>query len=720
MDRRKVAGLLIGGVVASAVVGVVAGGQISSPAEQAARTRAPDASAIFVPVEQRVLTADVVTRGTGRFGSPQKLSVATSALKASPGFIADIARAGTQLNEGALLLTASGRPLFLLVGDQPLARDLGPGMSGDDVLQLEEALVRLGTSPGEADGFYDDETQAAVTAWYDQNGFSPFTATADQLAAIRTREAELTTARLETLTANDTVGNAAAAVATAQSALTSAQNRTALATRALQRARDLAAGNNEVAVADVGAKQGVVDALRSGRATPAGAAEIAAAQADLDNARANATLIGLTAARAVADAQAILNGAPAKLASAQTAAAAADAAAEADVASKQTALDELELDLEATEGQRAIARADLATAEAIAESTRIAGEQAVSDAQAVLDGAPAGLATARAESDASVGAAAADVTSKQAALTALTNPGAATPADIAAAETDLANARANEAAVRLAGEEAVDQASAEFANAKADVSTQLTALTAARTAQSNAEGSLAERSNAVELAQQEADLARRQAGVQVPADEVVFVATEGVRLSELLVATGDPASGGVMLVTDSDVFVDGSLAVEDAELVTAGMTVSIDETSLGIATEGTVSFVAESPGTNGVDGFHIYFELSVTEAPQSLVGASVRLTIPVQSTGDSVLAVPVSALTMGPDGSSRVQVDSGGGIELVEVTPGLSADGYVEITPATGAVLQAGDLVVIGFDPLVPGSSSAAPSDTSATDTSGG
>ena len=91
--------------------------------------------------------------------------------------------------------------------------------------------------------------------------------------------------------------------------------------------------------------------------------------------------------------------------------------------------------------------------------------------------------------------------------------------------------------------------------------------------------------------------------------------------------------------------------------------------------------------------------MSVADAPTNLVGASVRLTIPVQTTGDSVLAVPVSALTMGPDGSSRVQVDTSGGIVLVEVKPGLSADGYVEITPVGGASLQAGDLVVIGLDP---------------------
>jgi hypothetical protein len=75
----------------------------------------------------------------------------------------------------------------------------------------------------------------------------------------------------------------------------------------------------------------------------------------------------------------------------------------------------------------------------------------------------------------------------------------------------------------------------------------------------------------------------------------------------------------------------------------------------------------------------------------------VRLTIPVESSGGPVLAVPVSALTLAADGSSRVQRDVDGTTEFVPVRPGLTADGYVAVTATAGA-LQAGDLVVIGFE----------------------
>ena len=80
----------------------------------------------------------------------------------------------------------------------------------------------------------------------------------------------------------------------------------------------------------------------------------------------------------------------------------------------------------------------------------------------------------------------------------------------------------------------------------------------------------------------------------------------------------------------------------------------------------------------------------VVVAPTSLTAeqlellrdANVRVTIPVKSTPGKVLAVPVAALSAGSGGESRVEVLRDGKIELVEVTVGLSADGYAEVTPS--------------------------------------
>ena len=385
LQRKQAAGLAIAALVLVALLGWLVGSRTRSPAEVAAETAPPDATPILVPAEERVLSTDVVIRGTGRFGSPQSLVLAPTELKSLPPVVTSQPAAGSQAAEGDVLLTVSGRPVFLLEGDQPSYRDLGPGMSGNDVRQLQSALGRLGLLTGPIDSTYGSTTETAVQRLYTRAGFDPVAATDDQLTEVRTVDAAL---------------------------------------------------------------------IPGGRAS---------------------------------------------------------------------------------------------------------------------------------------------------------------------------------------------------------------------------------------------------AGVQVPADEIVFVAEAPVRISELTYVPGEQVEGSFMTVTGADIAIDSSLPLEEAGLVRAGMAVVIDEPDLGIDTTGVVSRVAEGPGTDGVDGFHVYLEIQADEPLPSLVNASVRLTIPVESTSDLVLAVPVTALTLAPDGSSRVQREVDGAFEFVTVDPGLAADGYVQVTPVDGT-LSPGDLVVIGFE----------------------
>ena len=228
--RRKVLAIGLVIVVLASIAGWLAGRQIKSPAEIAANTAPPDPSLITAPVEKVALSADVVVRGTVRYGAPQAVTLPKSALKPGTGIVSVPPTKGAQLGEGTVALSVSGRPVFILQGAQPAYRDLGPGDEGADVRQLEEALARLGFDPGPRDGLYDGGAAAAVSAWYRAAGFKPFGPTEEQLAALRAAEAEqyggqesLVSAEAELATARAAAATAAANVARATSALNAAR-----------------------------------------------------------------------------------------------------------------------------------------------------------------------------------------------------------------------------------------------------------------------------------------------------------------------------------------------------------------------------------------------------------------------------------------------------------------------------------------------------------------
>lgn len=498
MARKRTLSLLL--VLAVMVVAGTgswfAGSAIQSPAEVAARTAPPSPSPILVPVEERVLSADVITRGTARYGLPQTVALIPSALKPDLGRITTLPARNTQVKEGDVLLTTSGRPLFVLVGETPAYRDLVPGAIGPDVRQLERALVRLGFNPGRADGTYDERTSEAISEWYNAEGWQPFGATADQLANIRALEGELAAAENAHLAAQESITTAAAAVGAAVAEMNANVSAAAANVKALQVTRDL---------------------LWS------------------------------------------------------------DWAPDQD---------------------RAVADKNLEAAKVAETSATTTGQAAIRAAQ----------------------------------------------------EARLAAEREAEAAA-----ERVEQITADLV------------------------------------------IARRDAGVKVPIDEFIFLPALPVRVEQLEMAIGDTIGGPVLKVTNNQLAIDSSLPLDEAKLVQPGMAVAIDEPDLGIKATGVVSQVAENPGTNGVDGFHIYFETLVDETTTSLEGFSLRLTIPVQSTSDAVLVVPISALSLSADGSSRLQVDRDGELEYLTVEPGLSADGFVAVTPVEGE-LTTGQLVVIGFE----------------------
>jgi hypothetical protein len=151
-----------------------------------------------------------------------------------------------------------------------------------------------------------------------------------------------------------------------------------------------------------------------------------------------------------------------------------------------------------------------------------------------------------------------------------------------------------------------------------------------------------------------------------------------------------------MTVSNSRLAVDSSLSLDDAKLVRLGASVKVEEPDLGVRTNGVVTQIADRPGTNKVDPSRVYLEVTPGTAPAQLVGASVKLSIAVKSTGRKVLTVPVTALSVGADGTSRVQRQrTSGRSEFVNVEAGLAAQGLVEVRPV-GGELEPGNLVVVG------------------------
>ncbi|MGH8642999.1 MAG: peptidoglycan-binding protein [Gammaproteobacteria bacterium] len=572
-DAKQPIKALLGVLAIVAVVamgGWVAGARIESPAEAAARTAPPKPSPILVPVEERVLSSTIVTRGTARFGLPQPISLAPSALKANTaGLITTLPVLNTQLKEGDVLLTASGRPVLVLQGEFPAFRDLVPGIWGKDVLQLEQGLKRLGFDSGRTDGAYDQQTSAAAAKWYTSAGYGPFGPTIEQQANIRTLEQSLGDALKMKL-------SAAGAAATAARAVASARAKAAHAER--------------VAAAELAAK--VAD-RNTGMAAPR-----------------DQTRLTVESARAKAE-------------SANKA-----AAAEVDAKVLERAL--IVLDPRQLETARTAAETKLEMARAAVKTAQLEGE----------------LAVRAAERDATM----------------------------APRQFELAEAAVR--AAQLEGEVAVRAA-----------------LDAQKVAQFDAKLT-AERADRLAA---DLDVARRKLGVQVPIDEIVFLPSLPVRVEQVTGVVGGAASGPVMSVTDNRITIDSSLPLDAAPLVKPGMAVAIDEQALGIKAKGVVEMVDKTPGTRGVDGYHIYFAVRVGESSTPLQGFSLRLTIPIESTKGAVTAVPLSALSLAADGRSRIQVENNGALEYLVVEPGMAADGFVEVTPVDGA-LKPGQLVVVGME----------------------
>jgi hypothetical protein len=85
-----------------------------------------------------------------------------------------------------------------------------------------------------------------------------------------------------------------------------------------------------------------------------------------------------------------------------------------------------------------------------------------------------------------------------------------------------------------------------------------------------------------------------------------------------------------------------------------------------------------------------------TPLPAALNNENVLVTVETGRTAGPVLTVPVAAIVTTASGTSHVTVVGAHGKQTrVAVTPGISENGYVQVTPVTVGKLAAGDRVVV-------------------------
>jgi Putative peptidoglycan binding domain len=124
--------------------------------------------------------------------------------------------------------------------------------------------------------------------------------------------------------------------------------------------------------------------------------------------------------------------------------------------------------------------------------------------------------------------------------------------------------------------------------------------------------------------------------------------------------------------------------------------------SAGTSSTGSGSTGAAGPGNSGSaanPGATPFIPLTVRPSsplPAALNGENVLVTVATGRTEGPVLTVPVAAIVTTGSGTSYVTVAGAGGKQTrVAVTPGISENGYVQVTPAKAGQLAAGDGVVV-------------------------
>ena len=180
--RQRVLLAVAAGAAVLAVVGLVASWSVKSPAQVASEQAPPPPGVLTAEVRSVPLEQTVTVRATVEAPATFKVRSLTAGSLGPRVVTGTPLPMGAEVESGRVVLEVSGRPLFVMAGDVPAYRDLGRGIEGQDVRQLQRSLAATGDlSSDSVTGVVDWRTQNAVARLYARAGY-PTSGTGNSIA----------------------------------------------------------------------------------------------------------------------------------------------------------------------------------------------------------------------------------------------------------------------------------------------------------------------------------------------------------------------------------------------------------------------------------------------------------------------------------------------------------------------------------------------------------
>lgn len=327
------------------------------------------------------------------------------------------------------------------------------------------------------------------------------------------------------------------------------------------------------------------------------------------------------------------------------------------------------------------------------------GGSALLAVQLALESARRGYSDAVVAAADSVAQSEAELAAAQTELDRVRADPAATPADVSAVELKVGQQQSAVEAARRSGASSVADAADAVKLAEASLAE---ATNPDTTAEYIALGqALATRDTATVAL----EALQATTGPTVAQGEIVFMPALPARVRTTVTSLGsldttnESTSGGIVELSGGALVVSMTLRADEVALVRVGMPVELLDEQTSTSYPATITNIADD-ATTGPDGTSGFQATITPDAPLSaeLTGTNLRVTIAAASSDTETLVVPITAISSAADGTTTVAVLAAGSREPipVQVTTGISADGFVAIEPADPADLHDGDKVVVG------------------------